>query len=85
MLRADGSACLIDFGLAGELSAPDGDAGRLFGTPYYMAPERGADPGLDGRSDLYSAGVLLFELLTGHKPFVAATPAGGSMPNALAS
>jgi DNA-binding response OmpR family regulator len=71
MLREDGSIVLIDFGLArgiesgGRVTA----AGVLRGSPYYMSPEQAQGLTLDGRSDLYSLGVILFEMLSGTKPF----------------
>lgn len=76
MMRADGSVALIDFGLAKELSLHDAltDTGEVFGTPYYMSPEQGKGERVDERGDLYSLGVMFFEMLTGRKPFVAATP-----------
>ena len=76
MLRADGSLALIDFGLAkySESAGADTAAGRIFGTPYYMSPEQGHGRPLDERSDLYSLGVMLYEMLTGKKPFVASKP-----------
>ena len=76
MLRADSSVALIDFGLAKELSLHEAltDTGEVFGTPYYMSPEQGKGERVDERGDLYSLGVMFFEMLTGRKPFVAATP-----------
>ncbi len=76
MLRGDGSIALIDFGLAKELSLHEAltDTGEIFGTPYYMSPEQGQGERVDERGDLYSLGVMFFEMLTGRKPFVAATP-----------
>ncbi len=76
MLRDDGSLALIDFGLAKELSLHEAltDTGEVFGTPYYMSPEQGQGEQVDERGDLYSLGVMFFEMLTGRKPFVAATP-----------
>lgn len=76
MMRADGSLALIDFGLAkySESASADTAAGRIFGTPYYMSPEQGHGRALDERSDLYSLGVMFYEMLTGRKPFVASKP-----------
>jgi len=71
MLREDGSIVLIDFGLArgiesgGRVTA----AGVLRGSPYYMSPEQAQGLTLDARSDLYSLGVIVFEMLTGAKPY----------------
>jgi eukaryotic-like serine/threonine-protein kinase len=71
MLRADGSVVLIDFGLAKQLDANTHSTaiGVLRGSPYYMSPEQVQAQTLDGRSDIYSLGVVLYEMLTGHKPF----------------
>ena len=75
MLRVDGSLCLIDFGLA---KANENDISltgsrEIFGTPYYMSPEQGHAEIIDARSDLYSLGVVFYEMLTGAKPFNGAT------------
>lgn len=69
---------LLDFGIA-KVLAPMGPTPRtmtgvVFGTPDYLSPEQAnGDFSLDGRSDLFAVGVLLFELLTGTRPFRAAT------------
>lgn len=76
MLRADGSLALIDFGLAKQLKL-DMEitaTGEIFGTPYYMSPEQGHGAEVDARSDLYSLGVIFYEMLTGRKPYLASTP-----------
>jgi len=75
MLRVDGSLCLIDFGLA---KANEGEASltgtrEIFGTPYYMSPEQGHAEIIDARSDLYSLGVVFYEMLIGRKPYTGAT------------
>ncbi|HEY0705210.1 MAG TPA: protein kinase [Polyangia bacterium] len=64
---------LLDFGLA-KLTGTDLGltAGLAVGTPHYMAPEQMAEGTVDGRADLYSVGIVLFELLTGQKPFDSA-------------
>ncbi len=75
MLREDGTLCLIDFGLA-KMDALDVEltgAREIFGTPYYMSPEQGHAEPIDARSDLYSLGVIFYEMLTGQKPYKGAT------------
>ena len=78
MLRRDNSIALIDFGLAKRmrLKMEITDSGEIFGTPYYMSPEQGHGNGVDLRSDLYSLGIIFFEMLTGDKPFKADTAMG---------
>jgi serine/threonine protein kinase len=78
MLRADDSIALIDFGLAKRMRLEMAltDSGEIFGTPYYMSPEQGHGNGVDARSDIYSLGVIFFEMLTGEKPFSADTAMG---------
>jgi serine/threonine protein kinase len=73
MLRDDGSFALIDFGLAKHvaLKMEVTDKGLIFGTPHYMSPEQGHGKPIDGRSDIYALGVMLYEMLTGKKPFDA--------------
>ncbi len=70
---------VVDFGLAKMLGGAAADSsvtspGLVCGTPDYMSPEQGRGMPLDGRGDLYSVGVMLFELLTGELPYVADTP-----------
>jgi serine/threonine-protein kinase PpkA len=76
LFRADGSAVLTDFGIA---KATEGDAnltqmGMVAGTPKYMSPEQARGQPLDADSDLYSLGVVLFEMLTGRLPYEASDP-----------
>jgi eukaryotic-like serine/threonine-protein kinase len=75
MLREDGSVVLIDFGLAKGVDTTGNSTaiGVLRGSPYYMSPEQAQGVPLDARSDLYSVGVMLFEMLTGIKPYVGTT------------
>jgi eukaryotic-like serine/threonine-protein kinase len=75
MLRVDGSLCLIDFGLANanEMDADLTGTREIFGTPYYMSPEQGHAEIIDARSDLYSLGVVYYEMLTGRKPYTGTT------------
>jgi serine/threonine-protein kinase len=73
MLDAAGHAKLTDFGVA-RFADPDADheatrAGTLLGTPSYMSPEQIQGQPIDRRSDIFSAGVLFYQLLTGQKPF----------------
>jgi hypothetical protein len=61
---------ILDFGLAKLRDGPAMTAGLAVGTPSYMSPEQtGADGAIDARTDIYTVGVLLFEILTGRKPF----------------
>lgn len=71
MLRPDNTLVLIDFGLAKALAGDKSltGAGEIRGSPYYMSPEQAEGRAVDERSDLYSLGVIFFELLTGERPF----------------
>jgi serine/threonine-protein kinase len=66
-----GQVKVTDFGLARAIEAGDHKATMLLGTAAYLAPEQFSDRVPDPRSDLYSSGILLFEMLTGHVPFRA--------------
>jgi eukaryotic-like serine/threonine-protein kinase len=80
ILLSPGHAIVADFGIARAVSAAGGEAlssaGLVLGTPTYMSPEQSAGDvsPLDGRSDIYSLGVVLYEMLAGAPPFTAATP-----------
>ncbi|MCH9027544.1 MAG: protein kinase [Proteobacteria bacterium] len=76
MFREDQSMALIDFGLAKQMTLDQEitGSGEIFGTPYYMSPEQGHAGQVDERSDIYSLGVMLFEMLSGEKPYTADTP-----------
>ena len=76
MLRDESSVALIDYGLSKhvELDATLTNNGEIFGTPYYMSPEQGHGRDTDARSDIYSIGIIFYELLMRRKPYVAGTP-----------
>lgn len=75
MVRQDGIVAITDFGIAKQVSMliTDTGADEIVGTPYYLSPEQAQGRKVDGRADLYSLGVLLFEMLTGTKPYHAQT------------
>jgi len=85
LVTPDGQVKVVDFGLARVLepppSAPDGgtqpvglsSTGRVMGTAAYMAPEQAHGTDVDERSDLFSLGVILYRLVTGHLPFTGKT------------
>lgn len=77
LIDADGNALLCDFGLA-KLTTPDATmltaADTLVGTPNYMSPEQCSGLPADPRSDVYSLGVLIYEMITGELPFSGETP-----------
>ncbi len=74
MFRDDGSIALIDFGLARRFKRALAKDGSILGTPYYMSPEQGHGDAIDERSDIYSLGVIFFEMLTGEAPYQADSP-----------
>jgi len=77
MIRRDGTLCLMDFGLAAETDTGEGILAGLtplFGTPEYMAPEQVRNKRNDERTDIYSLGVILYQMLTGALPFLSEDP-----------
>ena len=71
MVRRDGMAKIADFGIARMQSHSLTQTGQILGTPNYMSPEQISGKTVDGRADQYSLAVMLYEVLTGEKPFVA--------------
>ena len=80
LLRRDGYAYLVDFGLAKAMMGAESltSAGAIVGTPEYMAPEQ-SNGHNDYRSDIYSLGVILYQMLTGRVPFMAESPVAISL------
>jgi serine/threonine-protein kinase PpkA len=73
MLRRDGSLALADFGVAKQVSMliTDTGDGDIVGTPYYLSPEQALGQAVDARCDIYSLGVMAYEMLAGRKPYRA--------------
>lgn len=71
MLRHDGSLAIADFGIAKHpaFAMTQTRHGEVFGTPYYLSPEQALGKVVDARSDIYSLGVMFYELLTCRKPY----------------
>jgi len=73
LFREDGSAVLSDFGVARAIARTTRmtNSGMVVGTPYYMSPEQARGAAIDGRADLYSLGIVFYEMLTGAVPYQA--------------
>src|SRR6202522_3778430 len=78
LLTEDGHAKIADFGVAKLNLANHTLAGRALGTPAYMSPEQLNGEAVDGRSDLFSLGVVLYTMVTGHRPFQGNSAITGS-------
>jgi eukaryotic-like serine/threonine-protein kinase len=75
MLREDNSPVLIDFGLARRSAEDAGTTGvgQVLGSPYYISPEQAQGLRVDARTDIYSLGVMFYEMLTGQRPYLGRT------------
>jgi serine/threonine protein kinase len=69
MLLENGEVKVTDFGIARVVSSSQTKTGVVMGSPSYMSPEQVAGKKVDGRSDLFSLGVVLYEMLAGERPF----------------
>ena len=75
LLSDDGKVQVTDFGIArAEAGSTMTQTGTILGTAYYLSPEQAQGLPLDGRSDIYSLGVVLYEMLTGRRPFEGDSP-----------
>jgi len=76
LITTDGQVKVTDFGIAQAVSSEDhlAEEGLVMGTATYFSPEQAEGAAVDGRSDVYSLGVVLYEMLVGRPPFVGATP-----------
>jgi ABC-type oligopeptide transport system substrate-binding subunit len=74
LVADDGTAKLTDFGLALSLASRTTSEGAIAGTVFYLAPEQALGQPVDGRTDLYALGVILYELAAGRLPFIAEDP-----------
>ncbi len=77
MFRGDDSLAIADFGIAKKINTSFDitQTGEILGSPHYMSPEQASGKQIDCSTDIYSYGVILFEILTGKKPFTGKSPA----------
>ncbi|UCH19389.1 MAG: serine/threonine protein kinase, partial [Deltaproteobacteria bacterium] len=75
MLLKSGVVKITDFGVARITATSQTQTGIVKGTPYYMSPEQFSGQKVDGRSDIFSLGIMMFQLLTGELPFKGENPA----------
>jgi serine/threonine protein kinase len=71
LFRSDGTPLLTDFGIAKEVAVDTEltSTGTILGSPFYMSPEQAEGLPVDGRTDIYSLGIIFYEMLTGRKPY----------------
>ncbi len=75
LFRADDTLAILDFGLARMAIEEDlSDYGEVYGTPSYVSPEQARGKNVDHRSDIYSLGIIYYQMLTGKKPYQADNP-----------
>ncbi len=81
MILRDGTVKVMDFGIARVMEAQDitQTKGAAFGTVHYIAPEQARGENIDGRADIYSVGVMLYEMLTGQLPYTGDSPLAVAM------
>jgi serine/threonine protein kinase len=86
MIDREGNARIMDFGVARSLESKGvTDSGSVIGTPEYMSPEQVEGKEVDSRSDIYSLGAILYELVTGQVPFAGNTPMSVALKHVTAA
>jgi serine/threonine protein kinase len=79
LIARDGTVKVSDFGIARSVRSGAAQTGTITGTPAYMSPEQAQGKAVDSRSDIYSLGLVLYEMFTGHPAFQADTPLAVAM------
>ena len=71
LFRSDGTVLLSDFGIAKQVAVESEltSTGTILGSPFYMSPEQAEGRAVDGRTDIYSLGIIFYEMLVGHRPY----------------